>query len=667
MAPKADPAQKPAAEPAGTQDLIKRAEIDAAGAQNIARPHGWFPAQDNRDDCKRRAKELHHAICRTYQGKYSVEQIQDKKNKQQVKIKVQDMYEDERFPPDSETAWCTGGQPDELTDLSSMPKHWVRLSHMVGKSDPPFPEPQHGLEVRPGRVYQGVLENFYLVQALHALGMKPKLVQDVFMAEPDENGLPHVPWTNPFGFFIVRFYKHAQWMTIDVDDYLPVDKDFNPLGCTSEYYPNFSWPGIIEKAYCKLHGRNWEGCGDGGHCEEVLVDLTGGCASRFSTCDVAPDRLWCYLYDMNPSCVFGCQLNVGECARRNIPIEGHWAAAIYDVTKYNKVPYICVSLTAPIETIRALPCCNVPCNFNAGIGEGFCWLRIDDFHQLFGTIFECRLFNSDLPPPDKGGVPWSPAWKQKTVAQQMTIGGSTTDQSTKSSQTPLFEEMWACAEAVNSENSPTFLMDIDNAPLTITLEVSQTDKRFMSKGGRRPQTPLLLRFYQCSHDVTQHSGGEIHLVHSSAWGHCRDAMTAVKVKQNGKFLAMISIPHRQMGLNCNRMIFRTYSDKKINLVPIIKHRQFVAVCPGYPLNAIPYTMVGFARLDSMTERLPQMFDAEDGKGKPLAGQRKGLLGSMKSSVSSESKGFKQVGKFGGKDGNATVDTAETQNSSCSVM
>merc|ERR1719172_434238 len=104
---------------------------------------------------------------------------------------------------------------------------------------------------------------------------------------------------------------------------------------------------------------------------------------------------------MNPSCVFGCQINEGACAHRNIPIEKHWAAAIYDVTKYNKVPYICVSLTAPIETIRALPCCNVPCNFNAGIGEGFCWLRIDDFHQLFGTIFECRLVNTDLGPPDQ--------------------------------------------------------------------------------------------------------------------------------------------------------------------------------------------------------------------------------------------------------------------------
>lgn len=229
----------------------------------------------------------------------------------------------------------------------------------------------------------------------------------------------------------------------------------------------------------------------------------------------------------------------------------------------------------------------------------------------------------------------------------------------------LFEELWANAEVVDSENAPSFMMDITNAPVEITLEASQTDKRFMNKGGRRPQCPLLLRFYQCSYDVTQHSGGEIHLVHSSAWGHCRDAMTAVRVNKNGKFLAMVSIPHGRAG--CQRMIFRTYSNKKISLVPIVKHRQFVAVAPGFPLNAMPYTMVGFARLDTMTERLPQMFDAEDGKGKPLAGQRFGPLQKRSNISDRDTKGFKKVGRFGGTNAHATVDEAEEQPASCSVM
>ena len=60
--------------------------------------------------------------------------------------------------------------------------------------------------------------------------------------------------------------------------------------------------------------------GGGGHVEEALVDLTGGVAGRFYTADVtwiaprqvlcrvevAPDRLFLYIYTLQSDALFVC-------------------------------------------------------------------------------------------------------------------------------------------------------------------------------------------------------------------------------------------------------------------------------------------------------------------------------------------------------------------------
>jgi len=242
-----------------------------------------------------------------------------------------------------------------------------------------------------------------------------------------------------------------------------------------------------------------------------------------------------------------------------------------------------------------------------------------------------------------------------------------------------YEEMWAYQGVVYSETAPSFLIETLDVPNEITLEVSQTDMRYSDpheepENGRRIQAPLLLRFYQCSREVSDEGGGEIYLVHLSAWGHCRDASCSVKVMRPGKFLAMISLPVRYV---CDKMIFRVYSTKPIAMKPITQHRSWLPVIPAMPLDAIPYSLAGFMRVDAYSERLPQMFDEAEGRGKKMANAQthqkhaQGWQQKMEDTFGSAfggkggSEGLKVVGNFGGKDAIATTEAVETQDG-CSI-
>ncbi len=63
--------------------------------------------------------------------------------------------------------------------------------------------------------------------ALQTIGMKPHLVQNIFadmqFSEPRK------------GFYVLRLYKHCQWMHILLDDAFPADEEGNALWATSEF------------------------------------------------------------------------------------------------------------------------------------------------------------------------------------------------------------------------------------------------------------------------------------------------------------------------------------------------------------------------------------------------------------------------------------------------
>jgi len=605
----------------------------------------WYQSENNWFQNIEAMEAEYRSISSRFTGEWSSEErvTTNSKGEQQEthSVEVVDVFQDEAFPGD-DRSWYRGGR-DHESDLKA-PGHWKRLFEISQSYPYPVPDANAGgLQPRPGRVYQGGLEDFYLVEALQMIGMKPALVRDVFA---------NMEFSNPqLGLFMVRLYKHAQWTYVCIDGTLPFDSKWEMLCCTSEFQPDSNWPGLIEKAYAKLHG-SWEAVSGGGHVEDVLTDLTGGCASRFKTRDIAGDRLWCYLYEMMPFCIFGCTIDERECSCRMIPIDSNWASSIYDVTKWQGVPYVLVCCAAPLNTIRHFPVCDIPSEHGYGLSEGFMWLRVDDFQALFDVVYECRLTNTYMgnPTPGPRGQPFTPGW----------MTGS-----------PWFEELWAYQGTVYAENAPAFLIEVKNCPTVITLEASQTDMRYSNKTdepefARHVQVPILLRFYQCSMDVDERQGGEVYMVHMSAWGHCRDAMTTIKVLKPGKYLAMTSIP---MAYQCNRMIFRSYSSLPINIRPVVEHHGFIAVAPASPLNAIPYTMVGFARITDWDERLPAPFDENEGKGRKMRswkGKMKHLFGSESSVDQAEAnrQGYKVVGEFGGRGAVATVEASEVQAIGC---
>jgi hypothetical protein len=491
--------------------------------------------------------------------------------------------------------------------------------------------------------------------------MKPQLIANLFV---------NMDFSNPsLGLYTLRLYKHGQWISVDIDDALPFDKEFNPLTCSSEFWPDFAWPALVEKAYAKLHGC-WQALGGGGHVEEVLTDLTGGCSTRFGTQDVAPDRLWQYLDQMQQWCVFGCNINEVECSKRGIPLQQHWACSIFRTAKHAGVPYVCVCTAAPPAAMRHMPLCDVTSHEGYGINDGMAWLCIDDFVCLFDTIYECRLVNSDLGPPQMTGIPYSPAW---------VLGY------------PWFEEMWAFQGDIYTETAPSFIFDVRDVPNEITIEASQTDLRYNDPHevhdlGRGLQAPLLLRFYQCSENMSDVSGGETFLVHMSAWGHTRDASCGVKVMKPGKYMAMVSIPAQYV---CHRMIFRTYSTRPLATKVVTQHRNFISVAPAQPLNAIPYSLCGMMHVNSSGKRLPQLFDEAEGRGVPMANplsgtmtrtggranqqalqklQREAMrgLGTATTGGYKDASGVKVVGRFGGSGALATSGAKETQDG-CSLM
>jgi len=631
-------------------------------------PH-WYEARNNWRDCELRMLVGAKRISDEFTGKISKEErlIQETKlqkaaddlfwtsggrlghryEPETAYVEVADIFRDWHFPGDTRS-WNRGG------DLPSVdydaPNNWQRLYEYT--TGPPYPlvDPNAGnMNPRMGRVYQGKLEDYYIVQALMIIGMKGQLVRNVFA---------NMQFSDPsLGFYILRFYKNAQWVDVEIDDALPMTSSNEPLCANSEFFPDYAWPSLIEKAYAKLHG-SWESLGGGGHVEEVLTDLTGGCASRFRTGDVAGDRLWKYLHELQRFCVWGCSISVRECAKRMIPIEKHWASAIYSVTKDLKgIPYIGVFTAAPTATVRHFPLCDLPMEEGYGITDGFAWLRIDDFCAMFDTIYECRLVNSDLGPPPVSGILWTPGYVPDS---------------------PLFERVWAYKGYVGTEATPCFLTEVHHAPLEIILEASQADARYSlfnkePENERHMQTPLLVRFYQCSNRVSEHTGGEIYLVHMSSWAHTRDATCVVKVMRPGKYMAMVSMP---ANYGTNRMIFRTYSSsRQLQFKPITqdtaRHVRWIAVNPGMPLHAIPYSLAGWPRIDAVNERLPQMFDEEEGKGKPLTGWKRQVqklelrAGLVKDQ--DRAPGLKVVGKFGGPNAQATVMAKEDQAVGCSAM
>ncbi|CAE7209378.1 ade6 [Symbiodinium sp. CCMP2592] len=271
-----------------------------------------------------------------------------------------------------------------------------------------------------GRVYQGALDNGYFVEALQAISLRPKLVKQLFYA-----------WQARRSVYIARLYKHGTWMRVEVDDYVPVgrpgrnDTDVNvPICCRSEHFPNVIWPSLIEKAYAKIHTLRlspsavseedmggWEALNGGGKVEDALADLTGGVAGRFYTQDVSPDRLFIYIHDLQRDTLFVCRPNPTTCELQGVRLNPYYPYAVNRAVHWEGGLYLQLFCGGPGVYDGGLQDITVPYTLSRNEKypekreDGFFWLNAEDFHEYFGTIFECRLVNSgdvslpDMPPP----------------------------------------------------------------------------------------------------------------------------------------------------------------------------------------------------------------------------------------------------------------------------
>jgi len=705
----------------------------------------WYDEKNNFFDMIQKCQDERLDVCASYSGKtrmelrdvqprfdesvaswmYGVsggkvgEEFQQDAHKKE--IEVVDLFEDREFgSPESHNtkSWWMPGDPN--LDEAEQPAKWERLwDQELGTPYRLGATPQSPM---PGKIYQGSIEDFYFVQACCAISMKSKLVQDLFI-----NCDFSVP-TN--GLHMLRFYKHGQWTQVAIDGFLPYDKEENPMCCRHEDFPGVSWPSLAEKAYAKLHG-SWMALGDkGGDVENVLVDLTGGCAGRFNSCDVAADRMWKYLSLMKNTTIWACSINNAECSKRTIPIAKHWASAIFDVCMYQGTPLVGVFTSAPFSSVRHFPLVDLGDQYDFHLG--YMWLRVDDFAQLFGDIIECRLVNSDLyqygspniaqqqlrePIPRPPGRP-DPNTAVKTYGHE---GG------------PWYETLWGFRGDADMSSSPSFLIHVEG-DTELIMDIGQECSRYQAgqnakevrsdsehgmyqvtyneylmamkqkwpdysrgqladfwdtlpieknanqeAGGtgfvvREPEAPLLLRFYQCSADMQVRVGtgtgyrdmpkaesgdGEVHLVHMSTWAHTRDAMCCVKVGRAGVYMAQVSMPSQY---SCHRLVFRTYSDKPVQVANFEWPRNLIVTNAGAPLGAIPYSLTGLPRIDSASDRLPRMFDDDHGAGKKNtapAWARKLFKERAPESIQ-EVGGPKVLGQFGGTDAVATQAAKETQ-------
>eukprot|EP00930_Biecheleria_cincta_P033696 TRINITY_DN23344_c0_g1_i1.p1 TRINITY_DN23344_c0_g1~~TRINITY_DN23344_c0_g1_i1.p1 ORF type:complete len:1255 (-),score=151.43 TRINITY_DN23344_c0_g1_i1:69-3833(-) len=433
--------------------------------------------------------------------------------------------------------------------------HWLRLCEFGGGMTPThcvFDETVADA-TNFGRVYRGQLDNTYLVEALNAISLRPALARQLFYGYDVMRSI-----------YIVRLFKNGVWMHVEIDDFVPTatpDGERNPdapFCCRSEYFPYVLWPSLVEKAYAKVctlrnprfpeyDSGGWNAIGGGGQVEEALADLTGGVAGRFFTHDVSPDRLFIYLHSLQRDCLFVCRVNAEQTAKRGVhlnPFACHSVNRVVSEEGHGFVQVFCAcetgvydgglsDLTVPPALLRKYP---------ERSSKGFFWLCIEDFHQYFDTIFECRLTNS----PDIGlelmPVPRLPNAFNPAAPQQ-----------------PMFfETVFANPGEVTERSPPEVSVRTPDLPCEVVVTVQQTDSRITQVGpDRKRYVPILMKVYES----LDNSGAQLDLFSpeltcKSNWLPIRDSMVAFSSAKGGFYRIMVEMPRHA---RCDKLIVRCYS------------------------------------------------------------------------------------------------------------
>ncbi|GLH07364.1 Calpain-A, partial [Gryllus bimaculatus] len=115
-------------------------------------------------------------------------------------------------------------------------------------------------------VQQGRLGDCWFLAAATALAQYPDLIRQVM---PEDQPLCGSDY---HGIIVARFWRMGQWVSVYIDDKLPIDEDNDLVygKCTTS---NEFWLPLLEKAFAKFHG-NYENI-VGGFSSEAFLSLTG--------------------------------------------------------------------------------------------------------------------------------------------------------------------------------------------------------------------------------------------------------------------------------------------------------------------------------------------------------------------------------------------------------
>jgi len=479
-----------------------------------------------------------------------------------------------------------------------------------------------------GRVLQGSLDNGYLVEALQAISLRPRLARQLFYC-----------WDSRRSIYVARLFKHGTWMRVELDDYVPVGapsrdgSDANiPICCRSEGFPHVLWPSLAEKAYAKVHTLRcgagsemspddrggWEAVSGGGRVEEALADLTGGVAGRFQTCDVSMDRLFLYMYELQRDTLFVCRPHELNCELHGVRLNPYYPNVVNRACVYEGKPYVQVFSGAHGVFDGGLQDISVPfgllhcADYPETSSEGFFWMSALDFHEYFDTIFECRLVNSGdvsirgMPPPR---LP--PAMPPPGAIQRLPSGcgaGGGDAQHVDGAGLPLrwFESVFANPGEVTRHSEPEFNISVpaSTCPCDVVISVEQIDPRMLaSSPARGTPAAVLVKVYESLDGGGANQGVYSNqLVCKSNWIPVRDSMAGFTATRGGDFKVVVELADSSVKID--RMIFRCYASK-----PNV--RVFAATATASHALAVPSAPPAGQRLSFVGSVRPERVDRTD--------------------------------------------------------
>eukprot|EP01113_Clastostelium_recurvatum_P035007 TRINITY_DN4820_c0_g1_i7.p1 TRINITY_DN4820_c0_g1~~TRINITY_DN4820_c0_g1_i7.p1 ORF type:complete len:702 (-),score=94.14 TRINITY_DN4820_c0_g1_i7:79-2184(-) len=293
-----------------------------------------------------------------------------------------DKFSDPEFPPEPSSLYI-----DPSQHVADEPIIWRRITDVCSAPSLFI----NGVE--PGDVIQGALGDCWLLGPLSVIASHSHILMTLF----------HSRETSPHGIYAVRLFRKGEWVDVIVDDFVPCNKDGQPLyaRCSD---PNETWVMILEKAFAKV-SRCYENLNFGTEANAFL-DLTGmpPDEKRFSELGYSPDTMFSFLLrNYNAGHMLGCVAHDPSVSHVQQNSEGILTNHAYGILKVTSSSYgAMIRLRNPWGKAEwrgnwsdksaqwGQP--NVKRELSFWEEDTGCfWMSIDDFATFFNTFYICKI------------------------------------------------------------------------------------------------------------------------------------------------------------------------------------------------------------------------------------------------------------------------------------